>query len=69
MCVLHKSYYFLKALEVLLETLVRELKEDRSSSRNTSAQQVARRFVRSVARVFVIFSVEMAPNTAKRRML
>lgn len=54
---------------MLLETLVRELKEDRTTGRKSDAQQVARRFVRSVARVFVIFSVEMAPNTAKRRMV
>lgn len=65
-CLLVKCY--LEVLEILLETLVRELKDERTPGRAAAAQLVARRFVRSVARVFVIFSVEMAPNTAKRRM-
>lgn len=43
-------------LDVLLTTLIR-----------ADVQMVARRFVRSVARIFVIFSIEMAPNTSKRK--
>lgn len=57
---------YLEVLEVLIETLVREMKKDDSEQREF-ATQVARRFVRSVVRIFVIFSVEMAPNSTKRR--
>lgn len=57
---------YLEVLEVLIETLVREMKRGDPEHREF-ATQVARRFVRSVVRIFVIFSVEMAPNSAKRR--
>ncbi|XP_014208162.1 E3 ubiquitin-protein ligase UBR5 isoform X2 [Copidosoma floridanum] len=54
-------------LDTLLTTLIRELQNDSIPGRMEEANIVARRFVRSVARIFVIFAIEMAPNTAKRR--
>lgn len=54
-------------LDTLLTTLIRELQNESSPSRVADAKVVARRFVRSVARIFVIFSIEMAPTTTKRR--
>ncbi|XP_063230682.1 E3 ubiquitin-protein ligase UBR5 isoform X3 [Bacillus rossius redtenbacheri] len=54
-------------LDTLLTTLVREIQNEIVPGRSDEAKVVARRFVRSVARIFVIFSVEMAPNTSKRR--
>ncbi|XP_068992895.1 E3 ubiquitin-protein ligase UBR5 isoform X2 [Neodiprion pinetum] len=54
-------------LDTLLSTLVRELQKDNVPGRQEEANNVARRFVRSVARIFVIFTIEMAPNTTKRR--
>lgn len=54
-------------LDTLLTTLMRELQNDSVPNRLQEATEVARRFVRSVARIFVIFSVEMAPSTNKRR--
>ncbi|XP_054273224.1 E3 ubiquitin-protein ligase UBR5 isoform X2 [Macrosteles quadrilineatus] len=54
-------------LDTLLTTLMRELQNDNIPGRIQEATEVARRFVRSVARIFVIFSVEMAPTTSKRR--
>lgn len=56
-------------LDTLLTTLIRELQNDTVPGRQADAKLVARRFVRSVARIFVIFSIEMAPNTTKRRGL
>lgn len=54
-------------LDILLGTLVRELQNDAVSGRIEEAQKVTRRFVRSVARVFVIFSVEKAHNSDRQR--
>lgn len=54
-------------LDTLLTTLIRELQNNNIQGRVQEATLVARRFVRSVARIFVIFSVEMAPTTNKRR--
>ncbi|KAH0951982.1 hypothetical protein HN011_005163 [Eciton burchellii] len=54
-------------LDTLLTTLIRELQDESIPGRQEEANNVARRFVRSVARIFVIFSIEMAPNTTKRR--
>ncbi|XP_066593371.1 E3 ubiquitin-protein ligase UBR5-like isoform X2 [Prorops nasuta] len=53
-------------LDTLLTTLIRELQSD-VPGRQEEANNVARRFVRSVARIFVIFTIELAPNTTKRR--
>ncbi|XP_015109390.1 E3 ubiquitin-protein ligase UBR5 isoform X1 [Diachasma alloeum] len=54
-------------LDTLLTTLIRELENDSIPGRQEEANIVARRFVRSVARIFVIFTIEMAPNTTKNR--
>ncbi|KAJ0181281.1 hypothetical protein K1T71_003366 [Dendrolimus kikuchii] len=54
-------------LDTLLHTLMREQQNERIPGRAERAREVARRFVRSVARIFVIFSVEMAPGVAKKK--
>lgn len=53
-------------LDTLLNTLNRELQNTRVANRVEEAQRVARRFVRSVARVFVVFSLERSPNPEKK---
>lgn len=54
-------------LDTLLMTLVKQMQNDRVPGRIEEAQKVARRFVRSVARVFVIFSIEKIPNLDKQK--
>ncbi|XP_017846381.1 E3 ubiquitin-protein ligase hyd isoform X2 [Drosophila busckii] len=54
-------------LDTLLLTLVRELQNYSVAERCVKAEEVARRFVRSVARVFVIFNLEKQPNPEKRK--
>jgi len=54
-------------LDTLLLTLVRELQNVSVANRCKEAEEVARRFVRSVARVFVIFNLEKQPNPEKRK--
>lgn len=54
-------------LDALLATLVKELQNETVAGRVDEAQKVARRFVRSVARVFVIFSIEKSNNPDKQR--
>ena len=49
-------------LNVLLTTLIREMR-----SQPEVATAVARRFVRSVARIFVILSVETPPTGVKKK--
>lgn len=53
-------------LDTLLSTLTRELQSD-DPVRSEEAQIVARRFIRSVSRIFVIFSLERLPNPDKQR--
>ncbi|GFU25773.1 e3 ubiquitin-protein ligase UBR5 [Nephila pilipes] len=53
-------------LDTLLTTLIREI-NDNKEGRSAEATMVARRFVRSVARIFVILNVEMVPNTSKKK--
>ncbi|KAG5892960.1 hypothetical protein JTB14_015007 [Gonioctena quinquepunctata] len=53
-------------MDVLLETIIREMKNP-DPKQSEIATNVARRFVRSVVRIFVIFSIEMAPNSTKRQ--
>lgn len=60
-------FVILQMLDTLLTTLIRELQDESVPGRQEEANNVARRFVRSVARIFVIFTIEMAPNTTKRR--
>uniref|UniRef100_A0A336LUN3 HECT-type E3 ubiquitin transferase n=1 Tax=Culicoides sonorensis TaxID=179676 RepID=A0A336LUN3_CULSO len=54
-------------LDILLGTMVKELQNESVPGRMEEAQKVTRRFVRSVARVFVIFSVEKAHNSDRQR--
>ncbi|XP_060810644.1 E3 ubiquitin-protein ligase UBR5 isoform X1 [Amyelois transitella] len=56
-----------ETLDTLLNTLIREQQNDTVSGRPERAREVARRFVRSIVRIFVIFSVEMAPGAAKKK--
>ncbi|XP_037810400.1 E3 ubiquitin-protein ligase hyd isoform X2 [Lucilia sericata] len=56
-------------LDTLLMTLVREMQNDSVADRMEDAEIVARRFVRSVARVFVIFNMEKFPNPERRKSL
>ncbi|GBL96595.1 E3 ubiquitin-protein ligase UBR5 [Araneus ventricosus] len=53
-------------LDTLLTTLIREI-NDNKEGRSAEATMVARRFVRSVARIFVVLNVEMVPNTSKKK--
>ncbi|CAH0557316.1 unnamed protein product [Brassicogethes aeneus] len=55
-------------LDILLDTLIKEMKNP-DPKQAEAASFVARRFVRSVVRIFVIFSIEMVPNALKRRTL
>jgi E3 ubiquitin-protein ligase EDD1 len=50
--------------DTLLSTLIREL-QSKSAPRKVEADVVARRFIRSVGRIFVIASVELAPVVKK----
>ena len=54
-------------LDILLTTLVVEMENKSSWNRQQEARLAARRFVRSVVRVFVVFSVEIAPQSGKRK--
>uniref|UniRef100_W8BVH1 HECT-type E3 ubiquitin transferase n=1 Tax=Ceratitis capitata TaxID=7213 RepID=W8BVH1_CERCA len=54
-------------LDTLLMTLVREMQDETTAGRKQDAEVVARRFIRSVVRVFVIFSLEKMPNPEKRK--
>ncbi|CAG7834599.1 unnamed protein product [Allacma fusca] len=51
-------------MDTLLTTIIREL-QSKSAVRQAEAETVARRFIRSVARIFVIISVELAPVVKK----
>lgn len=57
----------MQMLDTLLNTLIREQQNNSVAGRAERAREVTRRFVRSVARIFVIFSVEMAPGAAKKK--
>lgn len=52
-------------IDALVTTIVKELN---SSSNSAEVNTIARRFIRSVIRVFVVYSVELAPQNNKRRM-
>ncbi|XP_019763425.1 E3 ubiquitin-protein ligase UBR5 isoform X4 [Dendroctonus ponderosae] len=54
--------------DIVAETLIKEIRNP-EKKQNYLATFVARRFVRSVVRIFVIFSIEMAPTSAKKRTL
>lgn len=54
-------------LDTLLTTLYRELQNDSVVGRVEEANRVARRFIRSVSRVFVVFSLERVPSPEKQK--
>ena len=54
-------------LETLLTTLIREMQNDNVEGRKAEAKIVARRFVRSVARIFVVISIEMSPDANRKK--
>lgn len=61
-CLLHA----LQFIDTLLGTLVKELQNRYTVGRWEEALTVTTRFLRSVARVFVILSVEMASSKKKK---
>ena len=60
---------WLQMLDCLLTTLIRELQCDSIEGRRAEARRVAARFVRSVARIFVVLNAEMTPQSGKKRLL
>ncbi|XP_050538326.1 E3 ubiquitin-protein ligase UBR5 isoform X3 [Daktulosphaira vitifoliae] len=54
-------------VDAIVATIVKELHNPMSNL--TEVNMIARRFIRSVIRVFVVYSVELAPQNNKRRML
>merc|ERR1719341_2128574 len=55
-------------LDTLLTTLIRQLQTTASDpTKNSEAKATVRRFVRSVARLFVVLSVEAAPGQNKKK--
>jgi hypothetical protein len=50
-----------------LTTLIREMQNDNVEGRKAEAKIVARRFVRSVARIFVVISIEMSPDANRKK--
>ncbi|KAL1422900.1 hypothetical protein MTO96_021623 [Rhipicephalus appendiculatus] len=59
----------IEMLDTLLTTLVREIQNENIPGRAAEARKVAHRFVRSVTRIFVILSAEMAPNTSRKKSM
>lgn len=59
-------FYVVQFIDTLLGTLVKELQNKYTPGRREEAVCVTRRFLRSVARVFVILSVEMASSKKKK---
>jgi len=53
-------------VDALVATIFKELHNPLSNS--VEVNSIARRFIRSVIRVFVVYSVELAPQNNKRRM-
>ena len=58
---------FLQMLDCLLTAITREMENHVTPGRAEEAKMVARRFVRSVARVYVILNIEMTPATSRKR--
>ncbi|XP_052763231.1 E3 ubiquitin-protein ligase UBR5-like isoform X2 [Mya arenaria] len=57
----------IEMLDTLLTTLIREMKNEVTPGRKLEAKMVSRRFIRSVARIFVVLNVEMTPNSGKKK--
>ncbi|CAH1775507.1 unnamed protein product [Owenia fusiformis] len=56
-------------LDTILTTIIREMQNESIEGRKLEAKSVGRRFVRSVARIFVIISIELQPSSAKKKPL
>jgi len=56
-------------LDSLLTTLIREMQCETVEGRRAEARRVAARFVRSVARIFVILNAEMTPQSSSKKRL
>ena len=54
-------------LDFLLTTLIQEIMNTTMEGRSAEAKAVARRFVRSVARIFVVISVEKTPQSSHKK--
>ncbi|XP_064474178.1 E3 ubiquitin-protein ligase UBR5-like isoform X2 [Ornithodoros turicata] len=57
----------MEMLDTLLTTLIREMQNEAVPGRSAEARRVAHRFVRSVTRIFVILTIEMAPNSGRKK--
>uniref|UniRef100_UPI00358E0F24 E3 ubiquitin-protein ligase UBR5-like isoform X5 n=1 Tax=Myxine glutinosa TaxID=7769 RepID=UPI00358E0F24 len=68
-CLLVKCSSDTGLLDTLLATLVSELQSGEGPARREEAVAVTRRFLRSVSRVFVILSVEMASSKKKNNFV
>lgn len=55
------KFFFLKLLDLLLGTLIREVSSD------PDAHKVISRFVRSVVRIFAVLNVAMAPSCSRKK--
>uniref|UniRef100_A0AAY3ZX24 E3 ubiquitin-protein ligase UBR5 n=1 Tax=Denticeps clupeoides TaxID=299321 RepID=A0AAY3ZX24_9TELE len=68
-CLIVKCAPDITFIDTLLGTLVKELQNKYTPGRREEAVMVTRRFLRSVARVFVILSVEMASSKKKNNFI
>uniref|UniRef100_A0A8D3EBQ1 E3 ubiquitin-protein ligase UBR5 n=1 Tax=Scophthalmus maximus TaxID=52904 RepID=A0A8D3EBQ1_SCOMX len=68
-CLIVKCAPDITFIDTLLGTLVKELQNKYTPGRREEAVNVTRRFLRSVARVFVILSVEMASSKKKNNFI
>uniref|UniRef100_A0A8C1QT74 Ubiquitin protein ligase E3 component n-recognin 5 n=1 Tax=Cyprinus carpio TaxID=7962 RepID=A0A8C1QT74_CYPCA len=68
-CLIVKCAPDITFIDTLLGTLVKELQNKYTPGRREEAIIVTRRFLRSVARVFVILSVEMASSKKKNNFI
>uniref|UniRef100_A0AAR2J8U3 E3 ubiquitin-protein ligase UBR5 n=1 Tax=Pygocentrus nattereri TaxID=42514 RepID=A0AAR2J8U3_PYGNA len=68
-CLIVKCAPDITFIDTLLGTLVKELQNKYTPGRREEAICVTRRFLRSVARVFVILSVEMASSKKKNNFI
>ncbi|XP_063054959.1 E3 ubiquitin-protein ligase UBR5 isoform X6 [Engraulis encrasicolus] len=68
-CLIVKCAPDITFIDTLLGTLVKELQNKYTPGRRDEAVMVTRRFLRSVARVFVILSVEMASSKKKNNFI
>ena len=56
-------------VDFLLTTLIQEIMNTTIEGRASEAKAVARRFVRSVARIFVVISIEKTPQSSHKKRL